>query len=69
MAFDEAFFSEFALRGAGAAAALEAARANGVLAGVPLGQWYPELDDALLVAVTEVHDDAALARLARELGA
>ena len=69
MAFDGPFFNEFAVRGAGAAAALEAARARGVLAGVPLGEWYPELDDALLIAVTEVHDDAALARLAAELGA
>lgn len=69
LAFDGPFFNEFAVRGAGAAAALESARAAGVLAGVPLGQWYPELDDALLIAVTEVHDDAALARLAAELGA
>jgi glycine dehydrogenase subunit 1 len=69
MAFTGPFFNEFAVRGAGAAAALDAARANGVLAGVPLGAWYPELDDAMLLAVTEVHDDAALARLAAELGA
>ncbi|MBX3025316.1 aminomethyl-transferring glycine dehydrogenase subunit GcvPA [bacterium] len=69
MAFDGPFFNELALRGAGAQAALDAARADGVLAGVPLGEWYPELDDAFLVAVTEVHDDAALLRLARALGA
>ena len=25
----------------------------GFLAGVPLGQWYPELNDCFLVAVTE----------------
>ena len=25
----------------------------GFLAGVPLGQWYPELKDCFLVAVTE----------------
>lgn len=69
MAFEGPFFNEFAVRGSGAQAALDAARAAGVLAGVPLGQWYPELDDAFLVAVTEVHDDAALTRLATELGA
>ena len=69
MAFDGPFFNEFAVRGRDAARALDAARANGVLAGVPLGQWYPELDDAFLVAVTEVHDEAAIARLAQELGA
>jgi glycine dehydrogenase subunit 1 len=27
--------------------------AAGFLAGVPLGQWYPEMKDCLLVAVTE----------------
>jgi len=69
MAFDGPFFNEFAVRGAGAAAALTAAQKAGVLAGIPLGEWYPELDDALLIAVTEVHDDAALQRLAAELGA
>jgi glycine cleavage system P protein (glycine dehydrogenase) subunit 1 len=68
-AFAAPFFNEFAVRGTGAAAALVAARNAGVLAGVPLGDWYPELDDALLIAVTEVHDDAALQRLAAELGA
>jgi glycine dehydrogenase subunit 1 len=31
------------------AKALEA----GFLAGVPLGQWYPELDDCFLITVTE----------------
>lgn len=69
MAFGGPFFNEFAVRGAAATAALDAARGNGVLAGVPLGEWYPELDDAVLIAVTEVHDDDALARLAAELGA
>ena len=32
---------------------LENALAAGFLAGVPLGQWYPELKDCVLVAVTE----------------
>ena len=47
--FAAPFFNEFAVRGRDAAAALERAQAAGVLAGVPLGRWYPELDDALLV--------------------
>ena len=37
----------------------DAPRRAGVLAGVPLGRWYPELDDALLIAVTELHEPAA----------
>ena len=68
-AFSGPFFNEFAVRGRDAAGALARAQADGVLAGVPLGPWYPELDDALLIAVTEVHDDAALARLAEVLAA
>ena len=52
--FPGPFFKEFVLRTPGSAtdhvsALLEA----GFHAGVPLGRWYPELDDCLLVAVTE----------------
>ncbi|HSP99247.1 MAG TPA: aminomethyl-transferring glycine dehydrogenase subunit GcvPA [Candidatus Dormibacteraeota bacterium] len=68
-AFAAPFFNEFAIRGADHAAALARARDAGVLAGVPLGEWYPELDDALLVAVTEVHAAADIARLAEVLSA
>ncbi|MEO8605439.1 MAG: aminomethyl-transferring glycine dehydrogenase subunit GcvPA [bacterium] len=68
-AFSGPFFNEFAVRGRDAAGVLARAQDAGVLAGVPLGRWYPELDDALLVAVTEVHDDAAIARLAEVLNA
>ena len=32
----------------------------GYLAGVPLGQWYPELDDCFLVAVTEKRTKAEI---------
>ena len=68
-AFSGPFFNEFALRGRDAAAALGRADAAGVLAGVPLGRWYPELDDALLIAVTEVHAPSAVERLAEVLEA
>ncbi len=33
--------------------ALDEAVRAGILAGLPLGRWYPDLDDCLLVAVTE----------------
>ena len=68
-AFSGPFFNEFALRGRDAAAALERAERAGVLAGVPLGRWYPELDDALLIAVTEMHDWSAIERLTAALEA
>ncbi|QDU87495.1 putative glycine dehydrogenase (decarboxylating) subunit 1 [Pirellulimonas nuda] len=54
-AFKVPVFKEFVLRDrecdvdAFIAAALDA----GFLAGVPLGRWYPDLDDCLLIAVTE----------------
>jgi len=32
---------------------LDSAEAENILAGVPLGKWYPDLDDCFLVAVTE----------------
>jgi glycine dehydrogenase subunit 1 len=35
------------------AALLAGASEAGFLAGVPLGRWYPGLDDCFLVAVTE----------------
>ncbi len=69
LAFAGPFFNEFAVRGRDARGALARAQAAGVLAGVPLGRWYPEFDDVLLIAVTELHDDAAVARLVEVLEA
>ena len=37
---------------------------EGIFAGVPLGRWYPELADCLLVAVTEKRTKAEIDRLA-----
>jgi len=58
--FSAPFFNEFVVRGVNAAAAWEAARARGVLAGVPLRRWYPELSETLMLCVTETHDAAAV---------
>src|SRR5262249_35094621 len=65
--FDAPFFNELVLRASGLGAAWRAAGAKDVLAGVPLRRWYPELDDALLLCVTEVHDGAAVDRLVQVL--
>jgi len=54
-AFDRPTFKEFVVRARDGRVedfVAQAAEA-GYLAGVPLGTWYPELDDCLLVAVTE----------------
>lgn len=40
---------------------------NGMLAGVPLGKWYPDLDDCLLIAVTEKRTRAELDQLVSTL--
>jgi len=65
--FSGPFFNEFVLSGTDAETAWARARARGVLAGVPLGRWYPELADSLLLCVTEVHDAAAVDRLVEAL--
>jgi glycine dehydrogenase subunit 1 len=45
------------------AEALDAAQRQGIFAGIPLGRWYPELDDCLLVAVTEKRSRREIDRL------
>ncbi len=66
LAFDRPAFKEFVLRVSDRPVEqlLEAARAEGIFAGVPLGRWYPELADCLLVAVTEKRTKAEIDRLA-----
>jgi glycine dehydrogenase subunit 1 len=65
--FSGPFFNEFAVRLPHARRRHERAVERGVLAGVPLGRWYSELDDVLLVCATEVHDEAAVERLVEAL--
>ncbi len=65
--FSGPFFNEFTMRGANVPGALRRARDAGVLAGVPLGEWYPELDDCVALAVTEEHSDADVERLVEAL--
>ncbi|MBN2021213.1 MAG: aminomethyl-transferring glycine dehydrogenase subunit GcvPA [Pirellulales bacterium] len=69
-AFSAPFFHEFALRVADGQvdAILQQATAEGILAGIPLGRWYPDLADCLLVAVTEKRTKAEIDRLAGLLG-
>ena len=54
-AFAQPTFKEFVVRDrrGQVGALLSAAAEAGFLAGVPLGRWYPDLDDCFLVAVTE----------------
>jgi glycine dehydrogenase subunit 1 len=70
-AFDQPVFKEFVLRDSVGrvdellAQALDA----GYLAGIPLGQWYPELDDCFLATVTEKRTKSEIDGLAEVLAA
>jgi len=66
-AFDRPVFKEFAVRAADGdvRGRLEAARREGMFAGVPLGTWYPDLADCFLVAVTEKRTKEEIDRLAK----
>ena len=62
--FGAPFFNEFVVRAPAASAQWEdLAQRSGVVAGFPLGRWYPELDDTLLLCVTETHRKEQVDRL------
>ncbi|MEX2317942.1 MAG: aminomethyl-transferring glycine dehydrogenase subunit GcvPA [Pirellulales bacterium] len=67
MAFDQPTFKEFVIRDREGRIEelISEALAADYMAGVPLGQWYPELDDCLLVAVTEKRTKEEIEGLAR----
>jgi glycine dehydrogenase subunit 1 len=61
---DATTFKEFAIRlGRPAADVVTEARTRGIHPGYPLGREYPEMDDALLVCVTEMRSQADVDRL------
>jgi glycine dehydrogenase subunit 1 len=61
-------FNEFAVRGPRPAREIVAALGEkGILAGVPLGTWFPERDRDFLVAVTELNTKAEMDVYAAEL--
>jgi len=64
-AFDAPVFKEFVLRDRQdrVAQLLSDAESAGIFAGVPLGRWYPELSDCLLLAVTEKRSRAEIDQL------
>ena len=47
---------------------LEAAKHQYILPGVPLGKWYPHLNDCLLVAVTEKRTKEEIDRFVTMIG-
>jgi glycine dehydrogenase subunit 1 len=62
-------FNEFAVRVRGSAAsALAALRQRGIIGGLDLGRFYPELADCILITATEVTTAAEIAALTAALG-
>jgi glycine dehydrogenase subunit 1 len=59
-------FNECVLRGSDVGARWERLVRRGIVAGLPLGRWYPELEDSLLLCVTDVHRRGDIERLASE---
>ena len=69
LAFEAPFFKEFVVRcSKDVPAILDACQEQGVLAGVGLGRWYPELNDCFMVAVTEKRTKTQIDRLLQVLG-
>ena len=71
LAFDQPTFKEFVIRDAenDVEGLLKSAIDAGYLAGLPLGRWYPELSDCLLIAVTERRTKQELDGLVKALTA
>ena len=69
MAFSRPTFKEFVLRlpNRNVDDVIAAALRQNILAGVPLGKWYPDLADCLLVSVTEKRTKDEIDRLASVL--
>jgi len=66
--FQAPFFNEFVVSGLGDAASVQKRLlGSGLIAGLPLGTYYPELSDALLVCATELNRVEDIDRLAAAL--
>ena len=71
LAFQQPTFKEFVVRDTHGQVGdlLSQASEAGYLAGIPLGTWYPELEDSLLVTVTEKRTKGEIDGLAEVLSA
>jgi glycine dehydrogenase subunit 1 len=68
--FSGPVFNEFVVGGLGDGQAVHRQLLEqGIVAGIPLAEFYPELADCLLVCVTEVNTAAQIERLVRGLAA
>lgn len=67
--FSAPFFNEFVVHVPHARGAWQRLKAQHLIAGLVLEDWYPDLTDCLLLCVTETHRKADIDRLVRGLGA
>ncbi|MBM4254320.1 MAG: aminomethyl-transferring glycine dehydrogenase subunit GcvPA [Deltaproteobacteria bacterium] len=65
--FSAPFFNEFVVNVPNARATWQRLQGQGIVAGVVLEDWYPELKDCLLLCVTEMHTRGEIEQLADEL--
>ncbi|SRR5579875_388122 len=65
--FSGPFFNEFVVDLGDVPSALQAAERNGVLAGLPLGPDYPELDGTIVICATEMNQPADIDLLCEAL--
>ena len=67
--FRAPFFNEWVIKVPHARTVWQRLKAEHLIAGVVLEDWYPELQDCLLVCVTETHTRAEIERFAQQLQA
>lgn len=65
MAFSGPFFNEFVVQVPGLPGRLSSFAQEKIVPGVPLGPWYPELEDSLLICVTEMSEEEEVDSLVR----
>lgn len=61
-------FNEFVIKVDSAEKRLSALKSEGILGGILLERWYPELNDCILVSVTEMNTKEQIDRYAKLLG-
>ncbi len=66
--FTSPFFNEFVMTVPHARTVWAHLKDRGLIAGIVLEDWYPELQDCLLVCATELHTREAIERFGQQLG-
>jgi glycine dehydrogenase subunit 1 len=64
---DRPFLNEFPVRMFHVEQSLGRLAKAGILGGLPVGRWYPDLDDVVVFCCTEVNDPEAIDRLVEVL--